>query len=101
MVGKDRERIEVREGEVIRFAPGEFERGVNDSDERVVSLIFSAPGAAHDNEELEYFFECRNCGEERSHHVEPVESGSWQAEAVDWRSTCMDCGNSFTTDSFG
>lgn len=96
-VGKDRSRMTVSEGELIRFAPGEFQRGFNDSDGRVIGFIFSAPGREHDWAQEELRFECRECDEESSHDVEPVESGSWQAETVDLRMTCRACGTSFTT----
>lgn len=99
-VGRDRNRIEVTEGEVIRFAPGEFQRGFNAADERVVGLIISAPGAEHDWTAEELRIECRTCGEETSHSIEPVDSGSWQAATLDLRMTCQECGNSYTTADF-
>ena len=99
-VGRDRDRIEVTEGEVIRFAPGEFQRGFNASNARVVGLIISAPGAEHDWAEEELLIECRNCGEETSHSIEPVDSSSWQVDTLDLRMTCRACGDSYTTADF-
>lgn len=97
-VGKDRTRVTVSEGELIRFGPGEFQHGFNDTDDRVVGFVFSAPGAEHDWAQVEFpAFECRDCGEETSHGIEPVESRSWQAETVDLRMTCRECGNAWTT----
>lgn len=97
-VGKDRTRVTVSAGELIRFAPGEVQHGFNDTDERVVGFIFSAPGAEHDWAQVEFpFIECRDCGEETDHDIEPVEPGSWQADTVDLRMICRECGNSWTT----
>lgn len=96
-VGRDRDRVPVAAGEVIRFAPGEFQHGYNDSDERVVGLIFSAPGAEHDWTEEEVVAHCRECGEERLHRNEPVKSTSWQAEHVHLRVICTECGAAFST----
>lgn len=39
----DSEHIEVRAGEVVRFAPGEFQQGRNESDAPVVALALGAP----------------------------------------------------------
>lgn len=96
-LGKERETVEIGSGELIRFAPGEFQRGYNWSNDMVVGFIFSAPGAEHDWAEVEMFFECRSCGEERVHGIEPVEDDSWQARTVELRATCKSCGNAFTT----
>jgi len=96
-VGKERETVEVGPGELIRFAPGEFQRGYNWSDDRVVGFIFSAPGAEHDWAEEELFFECRSCGEERVHGIETIEDSSWQVGTVEFRLRCKSCGNTFTS----
>jgi mannose-6-phosphate isomerase-like protein (cupin superfamily) len=95
--GKNRNRIEVSENELIRFAPGEFQRGFNATDERVVGLVFSAPGAEHDWAEEELLIECRPCDEETIHGIEPVESGTWKAGTIDLRMKCSECGTSYTT----
>lgn len=97
-VGTDRDRIDVGEGELVRFAPGEFQRGFNDTDERVVGFVFGAPGAEHAWDELEVLVPCRDCGEETIHGTEPVESGSWQVDTLELRVTCGECGDSYTTD---
>jgi uncharacterized cupin superfamily protein len=39
----DSETVEVAAGEAIRFAPGEFQQGRNESDGRVVALALGAP----------------------------------------------------------
>lgn len=53
--------VEVNAGEIIRFAPGEFQLGRNRGDERVIAFALGAP---RDTEEIEYFRECPTCGEE-------------------------------------
>lgn len=40
--------IKVGENEVIRFAPGEFQSGRNDSDEEVIALALGAPRDSED-----------------------------------------------------
>jgi mannose-6-phosphate isomerase-like protein (cupin superfamily) len=39
----DSETVEVAAGEAIRFAPGEFQQGRNESDEQVFALALGAP----------------------------------------------------------
>lgn len=82
--------VTVDEGEVIRFAPGDFQKGYNDSDEEVVGFAFGAPDARHDWDEIESIVYCRECEEEVGHGLELTESGGF-------RMTCEECGNSFTT----
>lgn len=96
-VGKNRAQIDVSEGELIRFAPGEFQRGFNATDERVRALILGAPRAEHDWANMELLIDCRSCDEETVHEIESVESASWQSDTVDLRVTCGECGNSYTT----
>ena len=88
-VGREREEHDVGAGEVIRFSPGEFQMGKNDSDERVVGFALGAPKASHDFDEMESLVECRECGEERAHELELTDEATF-------RLTCTDCGNSFT-----
>jgi mannose-6-phosphate isomerase-like protein (cupin superfamily) len=61
-IGEDHRKITVGEGEVIRIPPGEFQKGRNDSGERVVALALSAPGRRHDWDELDVLLECQGCG---------------------------------------
>jgi len=96
-VGRDRERTAVSAGELVRFAPGEFQHGFNATDDRVVALAVGAPGPEHDWDEEETVVECRACGRETVHDTHPVEEGSWQAETRDLRLRCRECGNSYTT----
>ncbi|NHN46071.1 cupin domain-containing protein [Halostella sp. JP-L12] len=69
--------VEVGPGELVRFGPGEYQRGVNrvsdgDSesdggDERVVALAMGAPQEAGDTEIIR---ECGACGEPTPQRVE-------------------------------
>jgi len=90
-VGRERERVDVGAGELIRFAPGEFQSGFvrEDADEDVVAWAFGAPGARHDWDQIESLIECRECGEERTHATEMTDEGRF-------RFTCSECGTSFS-----
>jgi quercetin dioxygenase-like cupin family protein len=88
-VGTEREAVSVEAGELIRFEPGEFQKGYNDGDDRVVGWALGAPGASHDWEDLESLVDCRDCGEETPHTTRLTEEGRFQM-------TCTDCGTSFT-----
>ncbi|WP_247000746.1 cupin domain-containing protein [Halosolutus gelatinilyticus] len=81
--------VTVEEDEVIRFAPGEFQTGYNDSDDRVVGFAFGAPGAQHDWNELESLVYCRHCEAELGHGLELTDEGAF-------RLTCTECENSVT-----
>ncbi|MXV62148.1 cupin [Natronorubrum sp. JWXQ-INN-674] len=83
--------VTVEAGEVIRFAPGEFQKGYNDNDdgdETVVGFAFGAPGAQHDWEQIESLIYCQECEEELGHGLELTDEGAF-------RMTCTECGNSF------
>jgi uncharacterized cupin superfamily protein len=84
--GPDGDQEEVVEaGEVIRFAPGEFQCGHNQSDDRVVGVALAAPGSRHDWDALESFAPCGECDEVTSHGVrEPDEA---------FVIYCNECGN--------
>jgi uncharacterized cupin superfamily protein len=82
------DEVRVRAGEVIRFAPGEFQMGYNDSDERVVGFAFGAPDAKHDWNQIESLVYCRECGDETGHGLELTDGGAF-------RFTCTECGNTF------
>ena len=51
--------VTVGEAEVIRFAPGEFQSGKNDSDEEVVAFAMGAP---RDSEDVRLPQDCPECG---------------------------------------
>jgi len=50
--------VAVGPGELVRFAPGEYQRGVNEGEERVVALAIGAPQDAGETEVLR---ECADC----------------------------------------
>lgn len=83
-VGVDREEVEVAAGELIRFPPGEFQRGYNAADETVVGWAMGAPGPSHDWDELVSRAHCPACGEETTHDV-ALDGGRFEL-------TCTDCG---------
>ena len=87
-VGRDRETREVAPGECIRFSPGEFQVGYNDSEESVTGFALGAPKASHDFGEIESIVPCRVCGEETPHGLALTDDG-------DFRFTCEECGNEF------
>ncbi|EMA44437.1 cupin domain-containing protein [Halococcus saccharolyticus] len=88
-VGREREEVSVAAGEVIRFAPGEFQMGTNESDERTIGFALGAPKARHDFEEMESIVPCRECGEETAHELDLTEEGAFHL-------TCTECGTEFT-----
>lgn len=89
-VGIDRETVRVAAGEVIRFAPGEFQTGSVPADgEPVVGWAIGAPGSRHDWGALESVVPCRECGEETIHATTLTEEARFQFR-------CTDCETSFT-----
>jgi len=87
-VGREREPVSVDENECIRFAPGEFQVGRNDSEERVVGLALGAPGASHDFSDLESITFCRSCDAETPHDLAVTDEGAFHF-------TCAECGAEF------
>lgn len=73
--------VEVSAGEAIRIAPGEFQRGTNRGDERVVALAIGAPKGSTD---IDLRRECADCGGRTPHEVTPTD------DAI--VTTCLDCG---------
>lgn len=75
--------VPVAAGEVVRFPPGEYQRGVNEGDERVTALALGAP--------LEYgeqtmLRECVTCDERTPNRITSADEG-------DARLTlCEECG---------
>lgn len=84
-VGREGDReVDVSGGELIRFAPGEFQMGYNAGDERVVGWAIGAPGAKHDWEQIESLVHCEDCETVTGHGLQPVEGG--------FLLTCQACG---------
>lgn len=75
--------VEVGAEEVVRFAPGEYQEGRNESDERVRALAMGAP---QEDGETRSLLPCRECGAE----YHRVEMGAESMTLV-----CPDCGNEF------
>ena len=75
--------VEVGAGEAIRFAPGEFQRGVNGGNDRVDALALGAPRESGDFEMLR---ECPDCGERTENTIEMADD----REAL--VTLCEDCG---------
>lgn len=75
------ETVTVGPHEVVRFAPGEYQEGKNESDERVVALALGAP---QEMGETRSAMPCGECGAD--YHVAEVHD-----EGVTL--TCPDCGN--------
>ena len=87
-VGREGDReVEVAAGELVRFAPGEFQMGYNAGDTTVVGWAIGAPGAKHDWEQIESVVHCRSCDRETLHGLQPVSGG--------FLLTCEECGTEF------
>ena len=76
--------VTVEAGEAIRFAPGEFQCGKNESEGPVVGLAIAAPGTRHAWEEIESPAPCEDCGTVTPHSVRPPED--------DFVVYCLECG---------
>ncbi len=79
----DADETEVSAGELVRFGPGEFQRGVNRGAERVRALAIGAPQDAGDTEVLR---ECEDCGETTTQKIELADDHS------EIRAVCEACG---------
>jgi uncharacterized cupin superfamily protein len=75
--------VRVGPDEAVRFAPGEWQLGRNEGDERVVAL---AVGAPKDSGETEMVRECPDCDERTEQTVDWADDG----EAL--VTLCVDCG---------
>ena len=64
--------VEVGEGELIAFAPGEFQRGRNETDGRVAALALGAP---KDSRSGTLRRACPNCGERTEHRFAREDDG--------------------------
>ena len=75
------DEIVVEENEAVRFAPGEYQEGVNNGDDRIRALALGAP---QEQGETRTLFPCGECGAEY-HEVEIGGDGITLM--------CPDCGN--------
>lgn len=81
--------VEIDAGEVIRFAPGEYQRGWNRGTERVVALALGAPMRYGDGERLR---DCPTCGEQTHNELDLIDDDSTSGgKAV--VATCHRCGS--------
>ncbi|WP_458208502.1 cupin domain-containing protein [Haladaptatus sp. NG-SE-30] len=76
------EDVVVEAGEIVRFAPGDYQRGRNEGDERVVALALGAP---QESESGELLRECAECGEQTQHWMRMTDD----EEAIDVY--CLTC----------
>ncbi|MFQ3320828.1 MAG: putative cupin superfamily protein [Natronomonas sp.] len=72
---------EVGPNEVIRFAPGEYQEGRNESDDRIRAMALGAPSEMGETRAL---VPCSECGAD--YHVTEVDESGVTL-------TCPDCGN--------
>ncbi|MDX1747059.1 MAG: cupin domain-containing protein, partial [Halobacteriales archaeon] len=77
--------IEVGPGEAVRFDRGEFQRGWNHGDERVVALALGAPLDYGKQVKLR---DCPTCGEMTDNRLERVEDGGEEIVVAE----CTECG---------
>lgn len=85
--GEDEGEVTVGENEVVRFAPGEFQSGWNDADERLVAFGLGAPRDSEDVHisripTLDENVECPDCGRGDMRIPDEDDSGL----------VCPDCG---------
>lgn len=89
-IGQERDEIDVSAGELIRFAPGEFQAGWNHGEDPVVGWALGAPDSQHDWDAIRSIVYCRNCEKETAHGLELTDEAQF-------RMTCTECKTSFTT----
>lgn len=75
--------VHVDAGEVIRFAPGEYQQGINTGDARVVALAIGAPQGTGTSEILRA---CPSCDERTPNTIERVDDGDAKI------TRCLECG---------
>lgn len=75
--------LEVGEGEIIRFAPGEYQQGKNRGDDRVEAIALGAPQETGESEILRY---CENCDKRTSQTV------TWNEDGEEKQIYCDECG---------
>jgi quercetin dioxygenase-like cupin family protein len=78
--------VEVGPEELVRFAPGEYQRGVNEADEETERAVALALGAPKESGDLDLRRECLDCGDRTSNDIQRAESGEGLV------TVCEDCG---------
>lgn len=77
------DEVEVSAGEAIRFAPGEFQLGSNQGDDRVHAIAIGVP---RETKDIEYLRECPDCCQRTVQRLDPPD------ERGEFVITCNDCG---------
>lgn len=80
----DDENVPVRSGELARFAPGEYQRAVNEHADRAIVLAIGAPREAGETTILRY---CEDCEAETTQTIELADD----RESIVAR--CENCGS--------
>ncbi len=70
----------------IRFEPGEYQTGGNETDELVRGFAIGAPDARHDWDELDALVYCTECEAETDHGMALTDEGQFSFN-------CRECGN--------
>jgi len=78
-------RIEVDAGEAVRFGRGEFQRGWNRGEERVIALALGAPLDYGKQVKLR---DCPDCGEATDNRLERVDENGEEVVVAE----CTECG---------
>lgn len=84
----DSDEVDVEAGEIIRFPPGEFQRGWNFGDDRVIALALGAPLEYGEQVKLR---SCPECGESTDHELTRRSATDTPGEDV-VVAICKDCG---------
>jgi len=82
--------VEMSAGEAIRFPPGEWQLGTNESDDRVVALALGAPA---DTGETDILRDCPACGQRREVDIRPTEDRNALL------AVCTECGTELARES--
>lgn len=80
--------VDVKAGEIIRFPPGEFQRGWNFGDDQVIALALGAPLEYGEQTKLR---DCLECGESTDHALERRSDSDTSNGGV-VVAICKDCG---------
>ncbi len=73
--------VTVESGEIIRFAPGEFQQGTNHGEERVTAIALGGPADPGDTEIRR---DCPDCGDRTPQRIESADDAL--------RTLCEHCG---------
>lgn len=74
--------VDVEAGELVRFAPGEYQQGVNTGSERVIAFALGAPQDTGNTTMLRH---CEGCGGRTTNYLKMADSGD------ELLARCSDC----------